>query len=86
MNKPQKFIYRELPEAQTKKLLRVLKREGSIKVNGLGIFEVRQRRASKIVDNINNKVVKVSARKSIFFKPTTQIKNYINGRKTNKKA
>lgn len=86
MNKPQKFIYRELPEAQTKKLLRVLKREGSIKVNGLGIFEVRQRRASKIVDNINNKVVKVSARKSILFKPTTQIKNYINGRKTNKKA
>ena len=80
MNTRQKYIYRGLPEKETMKLVRKLKRHGSIKVNGLGIFEVRKRRASKMVDNINNKVVKVPARKNILFKPTVKIKQYLNER------
>ena len=79
-NKIQKFIYRELPEKEVKKLTRILKREGSLKVNGLGIFEIRTRKPSKMVDNINKKVVKVSSRKRICFKPALSIKKYINGK------
>ena len=78
-NKKQKFIYRDLPEKEVKRLVRVLKREGSLKVNGLGIFTLKKRKAAHMVDNINKKVVKVSARRNIGFKPTVQIKKYING-------
>lgn len=77
-NIPQKFIYREVPEKQLMKLVRALKRNGKLKVNGLGIFYVKKRKASKMVDNINKKVVHVASRKTVAFKPSDTIKKYIN--------
>jgi len=80
MNKHQKFIYKGVPKTEVDSMLKVIKREGKIKIKGVGTFTVRTRKKSKMFDNINKKSITVAAKKKILFKPTCAINRYLNGK------
>lgn len=77
-NKKQKFIYRDLDAKVLMGLLCILKKEGSLKVNGLGIFEIKKYDAMKVVNNLNGTIKNIPERYKLVYKPALSVKKYIN--------
>ena len=76
-NKKQKYIM-SLPESVEKEIWFNLKKQGKIRVVGLGIFEIKQVKAITRYSPFSNKVITNKPYKKISFRPYKPLIEFID--------